>query len=245
MRFSKWHALGNDYLLVERADVGRPLTPAVVRRLCDAARGIGADGVLEVRLGRRRGADVLIWNPDGSTAELSGNGTRIAARWLSGAGARPIVAPSASASARSSGPAPGRRTVVEQDLGDVAVAGPSCSTSIGRERRGHRRLGREPPCGHPTRIPDREELLASAQLIEHHPRFPERTNVQLVRVDGRHDAHRQGLGAGGGGDAVLGHERLRRRRQPRSRTGGAESPVTVHLPGGDLEVLSTTGGTRS
>ena len=55
MRFSKWHALGNDYLLVTRADAGRPLDPATVTRLCDVHTGIGADGVLEVRLGRRCG----------------------------------------------------------------------------------------------------------------------------------------------------------------------------------------------
>src|SRR5919106_6565744 len=82
MRFSKWHGLGNDYLLVERADVGSPLEPGLVRRLCDYHLGIGSDGVLEVLTADGGRADVVIWNPDGSTAELSGNGTRIAARWL-------------------------------------------------------------------------------------------------------------------------------------------------------------------
>ena len=48
MRFSKWHGLGNDYLLVERADVGSPLEPALVRRLCDYHLGVGSDGILEV-----------------------------------------------------------------------------------------------------------------------------------------------------------------------------------------------------
>src|ERR687891_186679 len=48
MRFSKWHALGNTYLLVERADLETPLEPEQVRRLCDAHRGVGADGILEI-----------------------------------------------------------------------------------------------------------------------------------------------------------------------------------------------------
>src|SRR6187397_3472373 len=88
MRFEKWHALGNAYLLVEQPAAGT-LAPTRVRRLCDVDTGIGSDGLLEVT-GREAGrALVRIWNPDGSTAELSGNGTRIAAAWLarrSGAG---------------------------------------------------------------------------------------------------------------------------------------------------------------
>ena len=82
MRFSKWHGLANDYLLVERAEFGFPLEPALVRRLCDYHLGIGSDGILEVLSAEGPRAEIVIWNPDGSTAELSGNGTRIAARWL-------------------------------------------------------------------------------------------------------------------------------------------------------------------
>ena len=84
----EWHGLGNDYLLVQRADLDAPLTPEHVRRLCDYHFGVGSDGVLEVISANGANAEVVIWNPDGSTAELSGNGTRIAARWLAG-GAEP------------------------------------------------------------------------------------------------------------------------------------------------------------
>src|SRR6266581_2996300 len=82
MRLSKWHGLGNDYLLVERADLDVPLTPERVRRICDYHFGVGSDGILEVVSANGAEAEVVIWNPDGSTAEMSGNGTRIAARWL-------------------------------------------------------------------------------------------------------------------------------------------------------------------
>ena len=80
MRFEKWHAHGNAYLLVERPEA--ELTAERVRRLCDPGVGIGSDGLLEVveRHGVR--ASIVVWNPDGSIAELSGNGTRIAAAWL-------------------------------------------------------------------------------------------------------------------------------------------------------------------
>src|SRR3954469_3583094 len=82
MRLSKWHALGNAYLLVERAELAEPLTPARVRRLCDRALGVGSDGLLEIVTVDGADAGLVIWNPDGSTAELSGNGARIAAAWL-------------------------------------------------------------------------------------------------------------------------------------------------------------------
>ena len=82
MRFAKWHGLGNDYLLVEQDDLGAPLEADLVRRLCDYHFGVGSDGVVEVLAADGPRAEIVIWNPDGSTAELSGNGTRIAARWL-------------------------------------------------------------------------------------------------------------------------------------------------------------------
>src|SRR4029077_5193940 len=77
MTFSGWCAAGNEYLLAERAELGAPLTPEGVR-----AEVGGSDGILEVVAVAGREAEVVIWNPDGSTAELSGNGTRIVARWL-------------------------------------------------------------------------------------------------------------------------------------------------------------------
>ena len=60
MRFSKWHGLGNDYLLVERADLGSPLAPTLVQRLCDYHLGIGSDGVLEVLAAEGTRAEVVI-----------------------------------------------------------------------------------------------------------------------------------------------------------------------------------------
>src|SRR5919199_4395972 len=82
MRLSKWHALGNDYLLVERAELRASLSSERVRRLCDYHFGVGSDGILEVVSADGAEAELVIWNPDGSTAELSGNGVRIAAAWL-------------------------------------------------------------------------------------------------------------------------------------------------------------------
>ena len=83
MRFEKWQALGNDYLIVEQEQLPFELTPARARRLCDSHFGVGSDGVL--LLERCAGVNVArlaIFNPDGSRAELSGNGARQAILYL-------------------------------------------------------------------------------------------------------------------------------------------------------------------
>ena len=83
MRFAKYQALGNDYLVVEEDEWATRLTPAVVRRICDRHFGIGSDGVLVRYQGLDRDEIRLrILNPDGTEAEKSGNGLRIFARYL-------------------------------------------------------------------------------------------------------------------------------------------------------------------
>src|SRR4051812_33131455 len=88
MRFEKWQALGNDYIIVERDRLPLELTPARVRRLCDVHLGVGADGILELTPADEQGfvARLRILNPDGSEAELSGNGAREAVLYLRRAG---------------------------------------------------------------------------------------------------------------------------------------------------------------
>ena len=84
MRFEKWQALGNDYLIIERAELPFALSPARVRRICDGHFGVFADGVLLLSepAEPQDVADLRIFNPDGSEAELSGNGAREAILYL-------------------------------------------------------------------------------------------------------------------------------------------------------------------
>src|SRR2546430_11318567 len=84
LRFQKWQALGNDYLIVERDDLPFELTPERVRRICEAHFGCDSDGVLllEPTSDERFVAELRIFNPDGSEAELSGNGAREAVLYL-------------------------------------------------------------------------------------------------------------------------------------------------------------------
>jgi diaminopimelate epimerase len=240
MRLSKWHGLGNDYLLVERAELAVPLTSERVQRLCDYHFGVGSDGILEVVAVDGDSAEVVIWNPDGSTAELSGNGTRIAARWLSrrsGTEAVRIVVGPREVRARMRAGAE-----VELEVGAVEVGRPErlplpeeeielTPVSVGNP---HAVIRREP---------DRTELLRLGPLVEKHDRFPERTNVQLVRVDGPHELT-VGVWERGAGETLSSGTSSVAASAAAIANGWCQSPVTVHLAGGDLTVELEAGEAR-
>ena len=82
MRFWKGEALGNDYIVIDGADLRGSLTPERIRRICDRHRGVGSDGILLADL--RDDIALRIYNPDGTEAEKSGNGLRIFGAWLHG-----------------------------------------------------------------------------------------------------------------------------------------------------------------
>jgi diaminopimelate epimerase len=232
MRLSKWQALGNDYLLVERADVPQPLTPDGVRELCDYHYGVGGDGLLEILSVDGAAADLQIWNRDGSTAELSGNGGRIAAAWLAGRSGEERVTLRIGALAvggvvRAGG-------VIELDVGQVDV-GESEILDLGEERLEFTPVSVGNPHAVVRREPESRELRRLGPRIERHPRFPARTNVQLVRADGRHDLTIRVWERGVGETLSSGTSAVAAAAAATAK-GWCESPIHVHLPGGDLLV---------
>jgi diaminopimelate epimerase len=240
MRFSKWHGLGNDYLLVERAELALPLTPERVRRLCDYHFGVGSDGILEVVSADGSEADVVIWNPDGSTAELSGNGTRIAARWLArrtGADEVSIHVGPREVSARIR-----EGNEVELDVGEVEV-GEREKIAVEGEQIELTPISVGNPHAVIRRDPNRSEVLRLGPLVETHERFPERTNVQLVRVEGPHDIA-VGVWERGAGETLSSGTSSVAAAAAAVANGWCESPVTVHLAGGELRVELAGGRAR-
>jgi diaminopimelate epimerase len=213
MTRSKWDAAGNVYVVAEGAELTRD----------DAVRlSRGSDGVLEVVAAGEDWAEIVIWNPDGSIAELSGNGTRIAARWLAertGAETVRIRVGTREVVARALGD--GR---IEQDLGDVEVGPPERVAGIELV---------PVSVGNPHAVVrgDPDDIDRIGPLLEAHPRFPDRTNVQVVRVDGRHEltarVWERGVGEtrSSGTSAVAVAAAL-----------GGEGETVVHFPGGDLRV---------
>jgi diaminopimelate epimerase len=240
MKLSKWHGLGNDYLLVERDELAAPLTAEQVRRICDYHFGVGSDGILEVVAADGDRAEVVIWNPDGSTAELSGNGTRIAARWLarrSGAQEVWITVGPREVTARMRDGAE-----VELDVGAVEV-GETETISVGSEQVELTPVSVGNPHAVIRREPERVELLRLGPLVETHERFPERTNVQLVRVDGPHELT-VAVWERGAGETLSSGTSAVAASAAAVANGWCESPVTVHLAGGDLLVELADGEAR-
>jgi diaminopimelate epimerase len=250
VRFEKWQALGNDYVIVEQEQLPFELTPSRVARLCAAHTGIGSDGVLLLSPADEAGlvARLRIFNPDGSEAELSGNGARQAILYLRRRGwtdrdeftvdtpageLRPrITAPDACAVAM------GRARLRSDDYPSGGADGRGTLTAAGRELSfQHVQVG-NPQCAiEASGELDELDLGELGPPIERHELFPNRTNVSFWRrdADGEITARifERGVGetlssgTGASGAAVA------------SVLAGGRSPVTVHLDGGDLEVEVT------
>ncbi len=247
MRFEKWQALGNDYAILEERELPFELTPERIRRFCAPHTGVGSDGILLVRETDERGfvAEIRIYNPDGSEAELSGNGVREAVMYL-----------------RRSGWTEHDSFSVRTVAGEVRprIEGELCTLDIGRvrlrapddfpsgEEDGTGTLssaGREfafqfVQAGNPQCSIEVEEGLEELDLdrygpgIERHELFPRRTNVSFWRRTGdaairarifeRGVGETMSSGTGATGAAVAAVLR------------GVDSPVTVELDGGELVV---------
>ena len=247
LRFEKWQALGNDYIIVERDRLPFELTAERVRRICEPHFGCHSDGVLLLSRPEddRFAADLRIFNPDGSEAELSGNGAREAVLYLRRAGwtnrdsftistqAGPVTPTITSPTTCSvamgkatltspdypGGPPDGRGEVAVEDrkfeFQHVQIGNPQCVIEAGAEL-------------------ETLDLAAIGPPIEWADLFPNRTNVSFIRIDSEHEVRARifergvgetlssGTGASGAAVAAV----LR----------GARSPVTVTLDGGELEV---------
>jgi diaminopimelate epimerase len=246
MRFEKWQALGNDYLILEQANLPWDLNPKRVEWLCDPHFGVGSDGIL--LLSRSEDpqfvAELRIFNPDGSEAELSGNGAREAILYLRRHGwtdeevfsiktvAGPIT-PTITGELTCAVDM-GRASTVSKDYPSGAEDGKGTLSAAGREWHfQHVSIG-NPQCAIVVGAElDDLDLGEIGPEIEAHELFPNRTNVSFVEIDGsrvRARIFERGVGetlssgTGASGAAVT------------AFLGGAESPIVVELEGGELEV---------
>jgi diaminopimelate epimerase len=232
MRFSKWHALGNSYLLVERREADVPLDSDTARRLCDVRYGIGSDGVLEVVTAQGAEVEIVIWNPDGSVAEFSGNGSRIAAAWLGRRAAATQV--TVAVSGRSYPAAIRDDGTIAMGVGAVEV-GEIETVELNGERVELTAVSVGNPHAVVRGNPVREELLRLGPQLEVNERFPDRTNVQLVGVDGTNELTVLVWERGAGETSASGSSAVAAAAAAVTN-GWCESPVTVRMPGGELRV---------
>lgn len=253
-RFAKYHGTGNDFVMIEDLEDRLELTSELVAGLCDRHRGIGADGV--IRIAPSEGADLFMdyWNADGQVAEMCGNGIRCLAKYAydrgllketeievdTRDGVKPLVLTVED----------GEATAVRVDMGPpslerkaIPMAGPPDESFVGQPFHdagppGYRATAVS--MGNPHLVLFGADDLAAVDLgvmgprLEHHPDFPERTNVEFVHVrDGIVEVRvwERGSGAtmacGTGACASLVAATL---------AGLVDRRATVRFPGGDLEV---------
>jgi diaminopimelate epimerase len=246
MKFEKWQALGNDYLIVEAAALPWEPTAARIRRLCDPHFGVGSDGVLLLAPVEDPAhvAELRIFNPDGSEAELSGNGAREAAMYLRRSGWTDDERFSILTKAGSITPTirgerectieMGQAATTSADYPEGAADGRGELEAAGRTWSfQHVSIG-NPQCA--IEVGDELEALdlgAIGPEIENSELFPNRTNVSFYRPDGdrvRARIFERGVGetlssgTGASGAAVAAH------------LAGAPGTLTVELDGGELTV---------
>jgi len=249
MKFEKWQALGNDYLILEEENLPWELNQQRIQRICDPHFGVGSDGVLLISRSDDPAyvAKLRIFNPDGSEAELSGNGAREAILYMRRHGwtkdrefsiltaSGPVTPQITSdrtcsiAMGRASTTSPSFPSGGEDGLGTVSSAGrdwdfrhvsignPQCAIEVGADI-------------------EALDLPKIGPDIENSGLFPNRTNVSFFRVSGsrvRARIFERGVGetlssgTGASGAAVAAY------------LGGAPSPITVELDGGELLVEIT------
>lgn len=249
MKFEKWQALGNDYIILEAAHLPWELTQQRIQRICDPHFGVGSDGIL--LLSRSDDPDLVanlrIFNPDGSEAELSGNGAREAILYLRKHGwteadrftimtASGPVTPTIT-SERTCAVEMGRASTASKDYPDGGPDGKGTLASGDRDWKfQHISIG-NPQCAIEAGA-DLEELDLGkiGPGIENNVLFPNRSNVSFYRVSGsrvRARIFERGVGetlssgTGASGAAVA------------AFLDGAPSPITVELDGGELKVEIT------
>ena len=236
LRFVKYQALGNDYLVVEPADPA--VTPDRVRRLCDRHFGVGADGVL-VPAPPPPGADfaLAIWNPDGSEAEKSGNGLRIFARWLWDRGrvtSEAFTVETKGGRVRCQVRDGGARIVVEMGRARFGAVDETLALAGGPVRFTAVDLG-NPHCVVRSDEISPELARRLGPQLETHPRFPGRTNVQLVKVLAR-DRIQLEIWERGAGYTLASGSSSCAAAAAAVRWGACAGAVSVVMPGGTLAI---------
>jgi diaminopimelate epimerase len=250
MKFQKWQALGNDYMVVEHDAAPFELTAKRIEHICRYHFGAGADGILLIEPSDDPDlvANVKIFNPDGSEAELSGNGVREAVMYLRRSGATDKDEFAVGTAAGVIRPKIVSQTECEVDMGQASTTskdfpdGPEDGVgtievyNVLKEFQ-HVSIG-NPQCA--IEIAGARDELLSLDLpkigpaLENDPRFPNRTNVSfwqktgdstiVARIFERGVGETLSSGTGATGAAVAAHLR------------GMPAPITVELDGGELLV---------
>jgi diaminopimelate epimerase len=250
MRFVKYHALGNDYIVWDPAIAGEELTASQMRLLCHRNYGVGSDGILLGPLERSKEAfSVRIFNPDGSEAEKSGNGLRIFSRYLWDQGmvrGDPFTILTLGGTVRARVHKRGRDVTVDMgrlnfDSTLIPVEGPPrevinetillddeelrfCAATIGN-----------PHCVVLRNEVSPGEAKKWGPSIEHDPRFPNRINVQFMKILDRGNIQIE-IWERGAGYTLASGTSSSAAAGVAYKLGLCDSHIMAHMPGGTIEI---------
>ncbi|MFS8638411.1 MAG: diaminopimelate epimerase [Gemmatimonadota bacterium] len=259
--FTKGQALGNDYIVIDSADLGGEPSASLVRALCDRHFGVGSDGVLLADLGRDGSFGLRIFNPDGTEAEKSGNGLRIFGAYLhllGRVGREPfeVRLPGETVRMQVEGVEPGGVVSIVVDMGRASFRGedvgfrPEPGDAFGHVLDlGDGLTARVNPVsiGNPHCVVfvdalEREDFLRRAPRLATHPAFAAGTNVQFVRVTGP-DTIEAWVWERGAGETLASGSSACAAAYAAARLGLVEArDVTVRMPGGSLGVTLEADG---
>jgi len=255
MRFIKYHALGNDYLVIRPQDIAGNMQRATIERICHRHYGIGSDGILLGPLDSSTcDFKLRIFNPDGSEAEKSGNGLRIFSRflWDEGLvdkgpftietlgdpvtclveeGGKHVTVEMGHVSFLSSEiPVVGRKQEVLRE--EMTIAGRTftyCAATVGN-----------PHCVVLCEEPSAELACRYGPLIERDARFPNRTNVQFMRILDRANIKIE-IWERGAGYTLASGSSATAAAAVAHKLGLCDAAIVVHMPGGSLDITLSNG----
>ncbi len=252
--FVKGHGLGNDYIVLDEADLPHPLTAPAIARICDRNWGVGSDGILARTASAVADVRVRIFNPDGSEAEKSGNGLRIFAKYLRdhghASGDTFTVDTKGGVVECRCALRDGRVTFVTVEMGQATFRAPAIPvTGPDREVVGERLdlpdgtavTATAVSVGNPHCVVfvdrlDPADCKRRGPQLETHPAFPQRTNVQFARAAAR-DTLDILIWERGAGYTLASGSSSCGAAAAAVRTGRcAAGRVTVRMPGGALVV---------
>ena len=248
--FTKYHALGNDYLVIDPKDLPAPLTIEQVKTICHRNFGVGSDGILLGPLPSATAKCALkIYNPDGSIAEKSGNGVRIFSRYLwdtKFVGNEEFALQTDGGLVRSTVFDGGKMLRVEMgkvsfDSERIPVAGAKrevineeitvdgaqfhyCAATIGN-----------PHCVVPLAAISPALAHQYGPFLENHPNFPRKTNVQFMQVLDRANIRIE-IWERGAGYTLASGSSSSASAAVAHKLGLVDKHVTVHCPGGDIQI---------
>lgn len=255
MKYAKYHALGNDYIVIRSAELQSNPAPDVIRLICHRNYGIGSDGILLGPLDSKIcDFRLRIFNPDGSEAEKSGNGLRIFARslWDEGlVGGNPFTVETLGGTVSCEVSGDGKSVKVE--MGEVSFD----STAIPVEGAAREVLNEElkidghvlrfcaatvgnPHCVVLSDDPTPDIAHRYGPLIEVDSRFPNRTNVQFMKVMDRNSIQIE-IWERGAGYTLASGSSSTAAAAVAHKLGFCDPDITVHMPGGSLHIRFKNG----